>query len=78
MNRTIRELTEEEAAAVAAFAKEHGRTWKNTLRDIYWYNARTWRETPDDNGNRGAMLHHLRNDPRWSFEGLEAYRLPKA
>jgi hypothetical protein len=64
-----RELTADEAAAIAAFAAEYGRTWKSKLADIYWYNARLWEGRSD--------LHALRNDPRWGFAGLRAYRLNK-
>ena len=66
----IRELTNEETAALQAFAAKFGRTWKDKLASVYWYNARVW------NGHN--CLHALRNDPSWGHAGLHAYRLPKA
>ena len=69
----VRDLTPIEEAAVAAFAREHGRRWKSILRHVYWYNARVWRWAGEE---YGTLLHALRNDPRWSFDGLDAYRLP--
>ena len=66
----IRELTAEESAALQAFAAKHGRSWKDKLASVYWYNARVW--------NGHACLHGLRNDPAWGHDGLQAYRLPKA
>lgn len=73
---TIRDLTPDEHAAIAEFAKTYGRAWKTTLRDVYWYNARVFRS--DINPTYGNLLHALRNDPRWFYKGLEAYRLPKS
>jgi hypothetical protein len=66
----IRELTADESAALQAFAAKHGRSWKDKLASVYWYNARVW--------NGLHCLHGLRNDPAWGHEGLQAYRLPKA
>jgi len=70
---TIRTLEPHEHAALAAFAKEHGRRWKSQLTDVYWYNARPAGISPDID----STLHALRNDPRWNWRGLDAYRLPK-
>jgi hypothetical protein len=67
MDRTVRELTKTETAALHAFAAAHGRKWKATLADVYWYNARIWE------GHH--CLHALRNDSRWSLRGLRAYRI---
>ena len=56
-----RSLTDAEHAAVAAYAKEHGRSWKQALNDD-WSNART----------RGS-LQRIRNElgPEW----LEKFKL---
>lgn len=66
----IRPLTATEHAAIVAFAKAHGRRWKSVLRDTYWYNARVWNDFNE--------LHALRNDPRWSFDGLEQLKLTRS
>ncbi len=62
----LRPLTEEEHAALAAYARKHGRKWKATLRNA-------WMGSPphDDAGT----LRTLRNihGPTW----LETYRLPR-
>jgi hypothetical protein len=76
MTAIIRQLTPTEAEALRMFAAAHGRTWKAQLTDVYWYNARIWRDPASDGAN-GALLHALRNDPRWSFDGLHAFKLPK-
>ena len=65
----IRELTENESAALQAFAAKHDRSWIEKLACVYWYNARIW--------NGMNVLHALRNDPSWGHEGLQAYRLPQ-
>jgi hypothetical protein len=65
----IRKLTIDEAAALQAFAAKHGKSWKDKLASVYWYNARIW--------NGQHCLHALRNDPAWGFEGLQAFRLAK-
>jgi hypothetical protein len=56
-------LTEEQLAAVQAYAVENGRRWKNSLL-LDWYHAR-----------RPGHLHALRNShgPSW----LYAFKLPK-
>lgn len=69
-----RELSANEAAAVARFAKAHGRKWKSALAQVYWYNARPW---SGGEPNDGYVLHGLRNDPNWNHEGLQAYKLSK-
>jgi hypothetical protein len=67
----IRDLTTAETSALHAFAAKFGRSWKDKLASVYWYNARIWNDQP--------CLHALRNDPSWGHEGLQAYRLvPKA
>lgn len=73
MTRKYRNLTDEEIAALQAFAKEHGRRWKDELTDVYWYNARIWRG-PDE--RMGYLLHGLRNEfgPTWLLDHL---KLPK-
>lgn len=68
MTNTIRALQPHEREALQSYAAEHGRKWKEALR-LDWYNARAI-------GDRGAILHGLRNDPRWGHEGLDAYMLP--
>jgi hypothetical protein len=65
----IRELTDNETAALQAFAARHGHSWKEQLAGVYWYNARVW------HGHH--CLYALRNDPAWGHEGLRRYRLPK-
>lgn len=64
----IRTLRPEELDAITSYAADHGVAWKGDLQ-IDWYNARAI-------GDRGAILHALRNDPRWGHEGLEAFELP--
>ena len=58
------ELDAEQTAALAAFAAEHGRSWKAQLR-------RQW-----ERASANPILHGLRNThgPTW----LDRYRLPKA
>jgi hypothetical protein len=63
---TIRDLTADEYAALCDYAHENGRTWRNKL-ELDWYNARAI-------GDRGAILHGLRNDPRWNHQGLYGFR----
>lgn len=72
----FRELTTEEIAALEAFASEYGRTWKSTLSDTYWYNARIFYARGNyDDSRPGALLHGLRNShgPSW----LAGFKLPK-
>lgn len=68
-----RALFPDEAAAIARFAKAHGRRWKHELAAVYWYNARPWRG-PGSEPSDGAILHGLRNCPNWAHEGLRRYR----
>jgi hypothetical protein len=67
--RKVRALEPFELEALKSYAKEKGRNWKMMLR-LDWYNARAI-------GERGAILHALRNDPRWGHEGLAAFNLRK-
>lgn len=55
-------LTDHQAAVIRAFAEDHGRRWKATLRDL-WMRAAA-----------EPTLHNLRNThgPSW----LAGYRLP--
>ena len=75
---TTRDLTSEEAAAVAAFAAYYGRRWKSTLAEVYWYNGRLWRGPWGDDANIGSILHGLRNSPQWNHQGLDSYKLHRA
>lgn len=70
----IRALSADEQAALERFALANGRTWKSILKGIYWYNARPWRG-PGSEPSDGGILHALRNDPNWSFHGLDACRI---
>jgi hypothetical protein len=60
------QITTEQEAAVAAFAKAHGRTWKSKLNEA-WCNGRDAREVD------GQLLRQVRNNlgPTW----LVNYRL---
>jgi hypothetical protein len=69
-----RDLTSAEQAAIQAFAKAHGRKWKATLSQKYWYNARIWRDDDGDSA-MGTLLHGVRNDLGASW--LDGYKLPK-
>lgn len=71
-----RDLFPDEAEAIARFAKAEGRSWKHKLAAVYWYNARMWRGPGSQEGD-GALLHGLRNDPRWGHHGLDLYKLPR-
>ena len=72
----IRELDDDELAALKRFAACYGRNWKNQLASVYWYNSRLWRGTGYQE-NDGAILHGLRNDPKWSHAGLNDIKIPK-
>lgn len=74
--RAIRDLDDEELSAIQRFARQHGRQWKDRLASVYWYNARVWRG-PGSEPHDGAVLHGLRNDPRWNHAGLAKFRLPR-
>jgi hypothetical protein len=63
-----RDLTEQEHAALEAFAKEFGRNkWREKLSMVYWYNARVWTGPVP---GMGALLHGIRNDlgPTWLYD----------
>lgn len=53
-------------------AAAHGRRWKSVLSDVYWYNARIWKDGPDE--QMGYHLHTVRNNfgPTW----LDTFKLP--
>jgi hypothetical protein len=65
---TIAPLAPEYEEALHSYALEYGRNWKDHL-SLDWYRARAI-------GNRGALLHALRNSPGFGVEGLAAYQLP--
>ncbi|WP_159953194.1 hypothetical protein [Rhizobium sp. 18065] len=61
--------------ALQAFAADYGRGWKAKLSDVYWYNARIWRDPRGDpESQAGYVLHGLRNShgPSW----LMGFKLP--
>lgn len=62
-----RELTDEERAALEAFAKAHGRAWREELSMVYWYNARIWTGPV---AGMGTTLHGIRNHfgPTWLYD----------
>jgi hypothetical protein len=60
---TLRALTADEHAALAAYAATHGRAWKQELR---W----AWMAASEP-----GILQQLRNDPGFGPKGLIAYRL---
>lgn len=64
-----RDLFPDEKAALRRFIAAEGRTWRAKLTEVYWYNARMWRGPGSEEGD-GAILHGLRNDPRWAHTGL--------
>lgn len=70
--RLVAQLSDEQLAALQAFAAAHGPKWKSVLTDTYWYNARIWRG-PED--GYGYLLHGIRNQfgPAW----LQKFKLPK-
>ena len=65
---TYRALSPAELSALQSYAAQYGRQWKAALT-LDWYNARAI-------GERGAILHGVRNDlgQRW----LNTFQLPKA
>jgi len=67
-------LTTDEIAALKAFAADYGRNWKSKLANVYWPNARLWRDASGDS-RPGSILHGLRNShgPSW----LDDFKLPK-
>lgn len=62
-----RQPTAEETLALQAFADAHGRTWKDELSQVYWYNARIW-IGPEP--HMGTRLHEVRNmlGPTWLYD----------
>jgi hypothetical protein len=62
------QATEEEVAALVAFAGRNGRSWKEKLWTI-WGNGRDYYEP------EGQVLHQIRNNygPSW----LHDFKLPK-
>jgi hypothetical protein len=56
-------------ASLKAFAAAHGRSWKKAMREVYWYNARVWR---DDAGAQHNILHALRNQTH-GYKYLEKF-----
>jgi hypothetical protein len=71
--REYRELTAFELESLHAFAKAHGRRWREELGNVYWYNARIWRGPVPGMGNQ---LHGIRNEfgPTWLWD---VFKLPK-
>lgn len=65
--RSYPELTSEDRGALERFAKAHGMRWRATLTDVYWYNARIWRDGEPNDGN---ILHAIRNNfgPTWLYD----------
>ena len=65
---------EVDLAALESYAYEHGRDWKEDLRDD-WMKART--ERARSWPARGNILHALRNSPDFGPTGLDKFRLNK-
>lgn len=59
-----------ETKALLAFAEAHGRTWKKTLTEVYWPNARLWRGPDGRDDVIGSVLHGIRNryGPSWLLD----------
>lgn len=51
----FRELTDFERDALEAFAKAHGRKWRDELSMVYWYNARIWTGPVAGIGSAGGL-----------------------
>jgi hypothetical protein len=68
----VRPLTAEDIAALQSWAKQHGRYWKEPLRDL-WNRAVVALGLP--NSDRDTTVYCLRNShgPSW----LRSFRLPK-
>lgn len=64
-------LTVDEIKALDAFAAQHKRTWRDTLTQVYWYNARIWRDL-DGSDLHGTTLHRLRNTAG-GYEAVQHY-----
>ena len=64
-----RPLNTDEAAALQAFADQHGKKWRDTLSMTYWYNARLWRGANGNDDEVGTVLHGIRNNrgPSWLY-----------
>lgn len=60
-------LTDEQRAALEAFAAAFGRKWRDELSMVYWYNARIW-DGPVP--GMGTTLHYIRNHfgPTWLYD----------
>lgn len=58
----MKTLMPDELAALKAFAEQHGRCWKQALRDA-WMNA-----------SEPGILQALRNDADFGPRGLNAFR----
>ena len=58
---TYAPLTTEDVSALRAFAATEGRRWKSVLGEVYWPNARIWRDPATNNDHFGYVLHGLRN-----------------
>jgi hypothetical protein len=65
-------LNEIDIAALTSYAAEHGRKWKEALRED-WMKARA--EPGRYWADRGRVLHRLRNNPDFGPRGLEKFRL---
>jgi hypothetical protein len=63
------EARADEREALEAFAKAFGRGWKDTLTQVYWYNARIW-EGGEPGKHYGSTLHAIRNNrgPSWLYD----------
>lgn len=61
------ELPDDMRGALERFAAAHGRKWRDTLSQTYWYNARLWE---GGNPGDGSLLHAIRNNfgPTWLYD----------
>jgi hypothetical protein len=66
LNATLPYTPPEAYDALKSYAAEYGRKWKDALA-LDWYRARAI-------GERGTVLHGLRNHPRFGAEGLIKFR----
>lgn len=68
------DATPAEREALEAFAKEHGRNWREELNNVYWYNARIWHGP--EGKEYGSTLHMIRNTrgPTWLFDVFKVTR----
>ncbi len=69
-DQPYRTPTEAEHAALEAFALAHGRKWRDTLTQVYWYNARIWHGPRGERRDLGTTLHGIRNEfgPTWLYD----------